>query len=134
MSMSFIYLFFLHYCYCLLFVHYIYALCNSLHQVHYGEVNFVKFLPIFFEGVKEKRDPLKFLAQQGTLQLLEYIDAPTLIEALPAVMREIYGAFDTNDKDVICATLKSIQSLVLTHPEVGPELVSHKQEINKVIL
>lgn len=92
-------------------------------QVHYGEVDFVKFLPCFFEGLHEKRDPLKFLARQGTHELLEYIDSPTLIESLPAVMQQIYALFETNDMDVYCETLKSVQTLVLTHPTVGPELV-----------
>lgn len=87
-------------------------------------MNFVKFLPIFFEGMREKRDPLNFLAKNGAIELLEYIDAPTLIEALPEVMRHIYASFDTNDKEIICDTIKAIQKLVITHPEVGPELVS----------
>lgn len=101
-------------------------LCDTkLHviQVHYGEVNFVKFLPFFFEGLHEKHDPLKFLAHRGTHEMLEYIDAPALIQALPAVMHQIYALFETNDKDIVCETLKCIQTLVLTHPTVGPELV-----------
>lgn len=87
-------------------------------------MNFVKFLPLFFEGIREKRDPLNFLAKNGTVELLEYIDLPTLVESLPEVMRHIYASFDTNDKEIICDTIKCIQKLVLTHPGVGPELVS----------
>jgi len=94
-------------------------------KVHYGDVNFVKFLPIFFEGIQEKRDPLNFLAKNGTLELLEYIDLPTLIESLPEVMRNIYASFDSNDKEIICDTIKCVQKLVLTHPGVGPELVPY---------
>lgn len=92
-------------------------------QIHYGEVDFVKYLPLFFEGICEKREPLKFLAHEGTQQLLEYASPASLLKALPAVMRAIYTAFETNDKEVICTILKSIQKLVLSHPEVGPELV-----------
>ena len=55
--------------------------------------------------------------------MLEYIDAPTLIECLPDIMRHVYASFDMNDREIMCETIKSIQTMVLSHPEVGPELV-----------
>lgn len=98
-------------------------------KVHYGELNFFKFLPLFFEGIREKRDPLKFLARNGTRELLHYIDDRTLVECLPALMLHINAAFNTNDRDIICETLKCIQALVLIHTSIGPDIVPFYRRI-----
>ena len=66
-----------------------------------------------------------FLARNGVRELLQYVDIATLTEALAPIAHQIYALFDSNDKDIICETLKVIQNLVLTHPSIGPELVRY---------
>lgn len=98
-------------------------------KFHYGEVDFVKYLPIFFCGIREKREPLKFLARQGTYQLLQYVNREALLECLPEIARQIRTSFDTKDKDIVCETLKCIQCMVFTRSDIGPDLVQYYKHI-----
>lgn len=102
-------------------------------KAHYGEVDYYTFLPLFFEGLLEKRDPLKFLARAGTQEMLEYVDYRSLLEALPAVMLHISVALDTKDREIICETLKCLQKMILRHNSIGPELIQYYRQMLPVM-
>ncbi len=58
-------------------------------------MDFQYFLPLFFEGLVERRDPTRFLARAGTLELLEYVETRSLAQILPSIMPHITAALET---------------------------------------
>ena len=76
-------------------------------------------LPIFFEGLRETEEPYKFLASQGTDELIEKSPnkllpvLPQLIIPIKSTFMLIVEALSTKDHDIMCATLKKVQKLVL---------------------
>ena len=76
-------------------------------------------LPIFFEGLRETEEPYKFLASQGTDELIEKSPnkllpvLPQLIIPIKSTPNPISEALSTKDHEIMCATLKKIQKLVL---------------------
>ena len=102
--------------------------------MHYGDVDFVKYLPAFFEGMREKTEPLKFLSRAGTNELLEYVSTDTLKAALPTLIPHIRAALETKDKDTVCETIKCMQKMITNNPGIGPELVSKVVVVIEVVV
>lgn len=49
-----------------------------INDVDLAELDYHHYLPIFFEGLREKQDPYRFLAIQGIFELLEHGGARVL--------------------------------------------------------
>jgi hypothetical protein len=62
-------------------------------------------LPIFFEGIREKQDPYRFLAVQGVFDMLEKGGAKVL-PVIPQLIIPIKTALNTRDGEIIAITLK----------------------------
>jgi len=62
-------------------------------------------LPIFFEGIREKQDPYRFLAVQGVFDMLEKGGAKVL-PVIPQLIIPIKTALNTRDAEIIAITLK----------------------------
>jgi Parkin co-regulated protein len=62
-------------------------------------------LPIFFEGIREKQDPYRFLAVQGVFDMLEKGGAKVL-PVIPQLIIPIKTALNTRDSEIIAITLK----------------------------
>jgi hypothetical protein len=44
------------------------------------------FLPIFFDGLREKEEPYKFLAQQGVLDMLQAGTEEAILSTIPQLI------------------------------------------------
>ena len=92
-------------------------------------------LPIFFEGLRETEEPYKFLASQGTDELIEKSPnkllpvLPQLIIPIKSNFKFISEALSTKDHDIMCATLKKVQKLVLAGEMIGEALVPYYRQI-----
>jgi len=62
-------------------------------------------LPIFFEGIREKQDPYRFLAVQGVFDMLEKGGAKVL-PVIPQLIIPIKTALNTRDPEIIAICLK----------------------------
>ena len=97
------------------------------------------YLPIFFEGIREKTDPYRFLSIQGTFDMLEKGGAkvlpviPQLIIPIKSKFQNFtdnnlilfIAALNTRDPEIIVITLKVLQALVLCSETVGEALVPY---------
>lgn len=70
------------------------------------------YLPVFFEGIREKTDPYRFLAIQGTFDILDKCGGKVL-PVIPQLIIPIKTALNTRDPDIIAVALKIIQKLVM---------------------
>ena len=62
-------------------------------------------MPIFFEAIREKMDPYRFLAVQGVFDMLEKVGAKVL-PVIPQLIILIKTALNTRDPEIIGITLK----------------------------
>jgi len=86
------------------------------------------YLPIFFEGIREVEEPYKFLAHQGCTELLER-GGPKILPVLPQLIIPIKKALATKSAEIMCATLKMLQKLVLSGDMIGEALVPYYRQI-----
>jgi hypothetical protein len=63
----------------------------QLNHGHQGtQLNYNHYLPIFFEGLREKQDPYRFIAVQGTFDMLEE-GGPNIGKVIPQLIIPIKG-------------------------------------------
>jgi len=63
-------------------------------KVEIGELDLHHYLPVFFEGLREKSDPYRFLAVQGTFDILEK-GAGKVLSVIPQLIIPIKTALNT---------------------------------------
>lgn len=97
-------------------------------DVDLTQLDYHHYLPIFFEGIREKQEPYRFLAVQGVFDLLEHGQARVL-PVIPQLIIPIKTALNTRDKDIICITLKVLQRLVTCSETIGEALVPYYRQI-----
>jgi len=69
------------------------------------QLDYHHYLPIFFDGLKEKMDPYRFLAIMGTYEMLE-VGGSKILPVIPQLIIPIKSALNTRDNDIIQITLK----------------------------
>jgi hypothetical protein len=97
-------------------------------DVDLTQLDYHHYLPIFFEGLREKADPYRFLAVQGIFDLLEHGQARVL-PVIPQLIIPIKTALNTRDHDIISITLKVLQRLVTCSETIGEALVPYYRQI-----
>ena len=74
-------------------------------KVEIQQLDYHHYLPIFFEGIREKIDPYRFLAVQGVFDMLDKGGAKVL-PVIPQLIIPIKTALNTRDPEIIAITLK----------------------------
>jgi len=92
------------------------------------QLDYHHYLPIFFDGLREKIDPYRFLAVMGTYEMLER-GGSKILPVIPQLIIPIKTALNTRDPDVIQVALKILQKLVLSGEMVGEALVPYYRQI-----
>merc|ERR1740138_528873 len=86
------------------------------------------YLPIFFDGLREREEPYRFLAIEGTFNLLNK-GGSKILPVIPQLIIPIKTALNTRDPDVIATVLKVLQKLVLAGEMIGEALVPYYRQI-----
>lgn len=97
-------------------------------KVDIEKLDFHYFLPLFFEGLRDSREPYSFLAHRGVLDLLQH-GGKSILPVVPQLVLPIKAALNTRDRGTICKMLKVIQALVLCEKHVGEALVPYYRQI-----
>eukprot|EP00331_Platyophrya_macrostoma_P023383 CAMPEP_0176453064 /NCGR_PEP_ID=MMETSP0127-20121128/28978_1 /TAXON_ID=938130 /ORGANISM="Platyophrya macrostoma, Strain WH" /LENGTH=307 /DNA_ID=CAMNT_0017841777 /DNA_START=20 /DNA_END=943 /DNA_ORIENTATION=+ len=92
------------------------------------QLDYHHYLPIFFDGLREKIDPYRFLAIMGTYEMLE-AGGHKILPVIPQLIIPIKTALNTRDPDIIQITLKVLQKLVQSGEMVGEALVPYYRQI-----
>jgi len=101
-------------------------------KVEIVKLDYHHYLPIFFDGLREKEEPYRFLALQGCYDLLK--DGGTkILPTIPQLIIPIKTALNARDPDIICSVLKVIQQLVLSGDLIGEALVPYYRQILPVL-
>jgi len=97
-------------------------------KVDIEKLDYHHYLPIFFDGLREKEDPYRFLSVQGVYDMLDK-GGSKILPVVPQLIIPIKKALNTRDKQVIASTLKVLQSLVLAGEMIGEALVPYYRQI-----
>jgi len=101
-------------------------------KVDVMQLDYHHYLPIFFEGIREKQDPYRFLAVQGVFDMLEKGGAKVL-PVIPQLIIPIKTALNTRDAEIVAITLKILQALVTCSDTIGEALVPYYRQILPVM-
>jgi len=97
-------------------------------KVDIEKLDYHHYLPIFFDGLREKEDPYRFLAVQGVYDMLDK-GGSKILPVVPQLIIPIKTALNTRDAEVIATTLKVLQTLVLAGEMIGEALVPYYRQI-----
>lgn len=96
------------------------------------KLDYHHYLPIFFDGLREKQEPYRFLAVQGTLDMLAG-GGTKILPTIPQLIIPIKTALNTRDPQIVCTVLKILQELVMSGDMVGEALVPYYRQILPVL-
>jgi len=71
----------------------------------FEKFNFQLYLPIFVDGIREITDPYRFLAVQGTFDLLEHVK-DNVVKVIPQLILPLKAALNTRDVEIIAVATK----------------------------
>jgi len=97
-------------------------------KVDEKRLDYHHYLPIFFDGIREKEEPYRFLSVEGTFNLLQ-AGGSKIVNCIPQLIIPIKTALNTRDPEIICTMLKVIQQLVVSNEMVGEALVPYYRQI-----
>lgn len=93
-----------------------------------AQLNYNHYLPIFFDGLREKQDPYRLIAVQGVFDMLEEGGA-NIGKVIPQLIIPIKASLNTRDPQIIAIVLKVLQKLVQSGEPVGEMLVPYYRQI-----
>jgi hypothetical protein len=96
------------------------------------KLDYHHYLPIFFDGLREKEEPYRFLAVEGTFNMLEH-GGQKILPVIPQLIIPIKTALNTRDPSVIAIVLKVLQQLVVSGEMIGEALVPYYRQILPVL-
>mmetsp|Transcript_93870 Transcript_93870/g.210327 ORF Transcript_93870/g.210327 Transcript_93870/m.210327 type:complete len:302 (-) Transcript_93870:163-1068(-) len=97
-------------------------------KVDIEKLDYHHYLPIFFDGIREKEEPYRFFAVQGVHDMLEK-GGSKVLPVVPQLIIPIKTALNTRDPEIIATTLKILQNLVLSGDMIGEALVPYYRQI-----
>merc|ERR1712187_1108212 len=97
-------------------------------KVDIEKLDYHHYLPIFFDGLREKEEPYRFLAVQGTYDMLEKGGAK-ILPVVPQLIIPAKVALNTRDPELMCTMMKVLQTLVLSGEGIGEALVPYYRQL-----
>jgi len=97
-------------------------------KVDVEKLDYHHYLPIFFDGLREKEDPYRFLAVQGVYDMLEK-GGSKLLPVVPQLIVPIKTALNTRDPELMATMMKVLQTLVQSGEMIGEALVPYYRQI-----
>jgi len=97
-------------------------------KVNFDKLDYHHYLPIFFDGIRETQEPYKFLARQGTYDLLAK-GGNKILSVIPQLIIPMKTALNTRDHEVVCEMFKVLQKLVVSAEMIGEALVPYYRQI-----
>lgn len=94
-------------------------------QVEIEKLDYHHYLPIFFDGLREREDPYRFLAVQGVYDMLEK-GGSKILPVVPQLIIPIKTALNTRCAEIVCTTIKVLIQLVLSADMIGEALVPYE--------
>jgi len=108
------------------------ASCKLQWKVDVEKLDYHHYLPIFFDGAREQEDPYRFLAVQGTYDMLEK-GGSKILPVVPQLIIPMKTALNTRNPILMCTMLKILQQLVKSGDMIGEALVPYYRQLLPVM-
>ncbi len=82
-------------------------------KVDIKSLSYSDYLPLFLEGLREKEDPYRFMAVQGSHDLISHAEETQVLEVIPQLIIPTKAALDTRDPEVIVTVCKLLQAMLM---------------------
>ncbi|XP_065160548.1 parkin coregulated gene protein [Atheta coriaria] len=97
-------------------------------KVNLNKIDYIHYLPVFFEGLVENEEPYVFIAQQGISDLLNN-GGHKIFPCIPQLILPMKRALNTRNKEVMMRALKILQHLVKSFDMIGEALVPYYRQL-----
>lgn len=97
-------------------------------KVDIQKLDYHHYLPLFFDGLREKEDPYRFMAVTGCYDMLDK-GGEKILPVVPQLVIPLKTALNTRDPQIMCTSMKIIQKLVLSGEMIGEALVPYYRQI-----
>lgn len=99
------------------------------------QLDYVHYLPIFFDGIRCTEEPYSFIARQGVSELLQEAKGHPgcIMPCLQELVKSLRLALRTKDRQVIVAALKVLRQLVKSNDGIGEALVPYYRQLLPVL-
>ncbi|CAM6069150.1 unnamed protein product [Sphagnum tenellum] len=101
-------------------------------KVEVSKVDYHYYLPLFFDGIREKEEPYQFLAVRGVEDLLKAGEGK-ILPVVPQLIVPIKAALNTRDHSVINITLMLLMKLVQSEEMIGESLVPYYRQLLPIL-
>ena len=95
-------------------------------------LDYQHYLPLFFDGLREKEEPYRFFARKGTWELLKN-GGTRVLQCIPQVVIPLKKALDTRDMEIIPVALRTMQKLVKSSELAGEALIPFYRQLLPVL-
>ena len=95
-------------------------------------LDYQHYLPLFFDGIREKEEPYRFFARKGTWELLKG-GGTRVLQVIPQIVIPLKKALDTRDMDILPVALRTLQKLVKSSDLAGEALIPFYRQLLPVL-
>ncbi|KAK8878194.1 hypothetical protein M9Y10_004959 [Tritrichomonas musculus] len=95
-------------------------------------LDYQHYLPLFFDGLREKEEPYRFFARKGTWELLKH-GGTRVLQVIPQVVIPLKKALDTRDMEILPVALRTMQKLVKSSDLAGEALIPFYRQLLPVL-
>ena len=101
------------------------ALPKILWRVSAGAIDVARMLPLFIEGMREKRDPYRFVAVKGAADLVRTASVESILTCLPESMVMLKKALAEQHKDTMAEAVKLIIALTEKDEKIAKAMIPY---------
>jgi len=99
-------------------------------KTNINDIDMHLFLPIFIEGLREREDPYRFLAVDGTFRIIEHcMQTDKLLSVLPQLILPLKTTAEIRNPLTISLTAKVILEMAQTSPNLAASLVTYLRQL-----
>jgi hypothetical protein len=95
-------------------------------------LDYQHYLPLFFDGLREKEEPYRFFARKGTWALLKH-GGTRVLQVIPQIVVPLKKALDTRDLAILPVCLRTLQKLVKSSDLAGEALIPFYRQLLPVL-
>lgn len=97
-------------------------------KVEVTTLDFHHYLPVFFDGLREKEHPYAMLAEIGSMNMLEN-GGSAILPVIPQLIIPLKNALNTRDPVIITRVLHIVQKLLDADELIGQALVPYYRQL-----
>ncbi len=101
-------------------------------RVDPAKLDYHRYLPLFFDGIREIDHPYRLLSVQGAKQLLA-VCPEKVANVLPQLILPLQNALKTRDAPIVAVAMDLLRHLATCEKSIGPMLVPYYRQLLPIL-